>query len=78
MNLIISIVTICSVIYMGWMMNVIAKNPKPIVQEVCEKQCPSLPNNYFVVKTREDMYCTDSQGKSVLFKTIEQAKVDVK
>lgn len=76
MNTIINVVLVFSVVYIGWMMTVIAKNPKPIVQEVCEKQCPSLPNNYFVVKTREDVYCTDSQGKSVLFKTIEQAKVE--
>lgn len=71
-----NLIGILSLGYICWMMNVIARSPQPIVQEVCEMKCPTLPNNYFIVKTREDVYCTNEQGKSVLFKTIEQAKVE--
>jgi hypothetical protein len=63
--------------YLIWTFNLVAQNPRPIVKEVtCDLKCPSLPNNYFVVKTREDVFCKDTSGKSVLFKTIEQAKVE--
>ena len=36
-----------------------------------------IPEPYFIVKTNENVTCVDGTGKTVVYKTVEQMKVDM-
>jgi len=66
--------------YLIYTFHLIAENPqsKVVTKRVeCEPvQCPVVPREYFIVKTKEEVMCQTESGRSVVYKSIEQSKVE--
>ena len=72
-NTICNIVIVGFVMYLSGLLYLIHEEQHEIKIVKVKMQCPSLPSDYFVIRTKEEKMCIDYSGASKVYKEIESA-----